>query len=136
MRKRHRQDEEAEINLTPMLDVTFIMLIFFIVTTSFVKEAGLDVSRPQKSEQPPPEPDKVKNILIAITQANQIFMDKREIDVRAVRANVERKAAESTKTNVIILAERGSHTGTLVEVMDQIKQAGVENVSVASQRKS
>ena len=84
MRKRHRKDEEAEINLTPMLDVTFIMLIFFIVTTSFVKEIGMDVSRPQKSQEAKPDPT-IKNILIAITQANQIYMDKREIDLRVPR---------------------------------------------------
>lgn len=131
MARRHSQQDEAEINLTPMLDVVFIMLIFFIVTTSFVKEAGIDVNRPQAAttvQQPK------ASIMIAITEAGQIYMQKREIDVRAVRANVERARAENPEGAVIIIADKGSRTGMLVEVMDQVKLAGVEEISVAAQQ--
>ncbi|MDW8478920.1 MAG: biopolymer transporter ExbD [Xanthomonadales bacterium] len=131
MARRHSQADEAEINLTPMLDVVFIMLIFFIVTTSFVKEAGIDVSRPQAAtaEQKPKA-----NIMIAITESGQIYMQKREIDLRAVRANVERARAENPEGSVVIIADKGSKTGILVEVMDQVKLAGVDEISVAAQK--
>ncbi|GIX32833.1 MAG: biopolymer transporter ExbD [Lysobacterales bacterium] len=131
MARRHSQVDEAEINLTPMLDVVFIMLIFFIVTTSFVKEAGIDVSRPQAAtaEQKPKA-----NIMIAITESGQIYMQKREIDLRAVRANVERARAENPEGSVVIIADKGSKTGILVEVMDQVKLAGVDEISVAAQK--
>ncbi len=131
MARRHSQVDEAEINLTPMLDVVFIMLIFFIVTTSFVKEAGIDVSRPQAAtaEQKPKA-----NIMIAITESGQIYMQKREIDLRAVRANVERARAENPEGSVVIIADKGSRTGILVEVMDQVKLAGVDEISVAAQK--
>jgi biopolymer transport protein ExbD len=131
MARRHSQQDEAEINLTPMLDVVFIMLIFFIVTTSFVKEAGIDVSRPTAAttEQRPKA-----SIMIAITDAGLIYMQKREIDLRAVRANVERARAENPEGSVIIIADKGSRTGILVDVMDQVKLAGVEEISVAAQQ--
>lgn len=133
MRARHKPyEDEAEINLTPMLDVVFIMLIFFIVTTSFVKEWGLEVSRPT---QTPPEvqPDRDDNILIAITSSGEIYMKRRSIDLRAVRANVERERAEKPNASVVIIAEQGSRTGVMIDVMDQVKLAGIENISVASQ---
>jgi biopolymer transport protein ExbD len=123
------EGDEAAIDLTPMLDVVFIMLIFFIVTTSFVKEAGIDVSRPsaataQKKER--------ASILIAINSSGDIWIDKRKIDVRSVRANVERLHAESPEGTVVIQADKGSNTGTLVKVMDQVKLAGVDNISLAA----
>ncbi len=130
MRRRHRQEEDTEINITPMLDIVFIMLIFFIVTTSFVKETGIDVSRPSASTAK----QKTKgNILIAIRDNGEIWMQKRRIDLRAVRANVERAHAENPEGSVVIIADRGSKTGTLVEVMDQVKLAGVEAISIAAQ---
>ncbi|MBB3062886.1 ExbD/TolR family protein [Microbulbifer rhizosphaerae] len=123
------QEEENQIDLTPMLDVVFIMLIFFIVTSTFVKEAGVDVSRPDAETRVVSESNAIQ---IGITAANQIFMDKRLIDKRAVRANVERGLAESPGAAVIIVADAESKTETLIEVMDQARLAGAENVSVAA----
>ena len=121
--------EETGIDLTPMLDVVFIMLIFFIVTTSFVKEAGIDVSRPNAATAQ--KKDKA-SILIAISQAGDIWIDKRRVDVRSVRAHVERLHAESPEGSVVIQADKVSHTGVLVKVMDQVRLAGVSAISIAA----
>ena len=123
--------EESQIDLTPMLDVVFIMLIFFIVTSTFVKEAGVDVSRPEADTAVVTESNTIQ---IGITSANQIFMDKRQIDKRAVRANVERGLAENPGAAVIIVADADSKTETLIEVMDQSRLAGAESVSVAADK--
>ncbi|TGD74599.1 biopolymer transporter ExbD [Mangrovimicrobium sediminis] len=123
------EEEESQIDLTPMLDVVFIMLIFFIVTSTFVKEAGVDVSRPNADTAVVTESNSIQ---IGITAANQIFMDKRQVDKRAVRANVERGLAENPGAAVIIVADAESKTETLIEVMDQARLAGAESVSVAA----
>jgi biopolymer transport protein ExbD len=123
------EEEEATIDMTPMLDVVFIMLIFFIVTASFVKESGIDVNRPDA-------PTAVKkdraNILIAINDKNEIWTDKRRVDVRAVQANVERLHAENPQGSVVIQADRKSTTETLIKVMDASRAAGVPDVSIAA----
>jgi biopolymer transport protein ExbD len=131
MRRRNRggATEEAGIDLTPMLDVTFIMLIFFIVTTSFVKEAGLEVSRPSAKSAKKKES---ASIFVAIGSNDEIWVDKRQVDIRSVRANIERLHAESPEGSVIIQADQGSKTGVLVKVMDQIKLAGVQDISIAA----
>ena len=130
MRKqRVRNEEETEVNMTPMLDVVFIMLIFFIVTASFVKEAGVEVNRQQASTA---EPKESANLFIAITDNGQIWMDKRVIDVRAVRANIERLHAENPQGAVVIQADKNSKNGLLVQVLDAAKAAGVQNVSLAA----
>ncbi len=123
-------EEENEINLTPMLDVVFIMLIFFIVTASFVKEAGIDVNKP---DAPTAVRQEKANILVAISESNQIWIDRRQVDPRAVRANIERLHAENPEGAVIIQADRKAYTETLVTVMDAARQAGVFNVSIAAQ---
>jgi len=123
------EDEDSQIDLTPMLDVVFIMLIFFIVTSTFVKEAGVDVTRPNAETA---VVTKSNSIQIGITASNQIFMDKRLVDKRAVRANVERGLAENPGAAVIIVADSDSKTETLIEVMDQARMAGAESVSVAA----
>jgi biopolymer transport protein ExbD len=128
-RRRIRNEEEAEINLTPMLDVVFIMLIFFIVTASFVKESGIDVNKPDAATA---ERKERGNILVALTETGEIWIDKRQVDVRAVRANIERLHAENPQGSVIIQADRNSKNGLLVEVMDAARQAGVFNVSIAA----
>ncbi len=129
-RKIKRRGEEAEINMTPMLDIVFIMLIFFIVTTSFARESGLSVSRPSN------EPDKVKKesevILIEISETGQIRVSGRSVDIRAVRANVERNRAEKPDASVVVVAHRAADAGLLVQVIDQARQAGAQNVSIAS----
>ena len=123
------EEEENQIDLTPMLDVVFIMLIFFIVTSTFVKESGVDVSRPNADTAVVTESNSIQ---IGITSSNQIFMDKRQIDKRAVRANVERGLAENAGAAVIIVADADSKTETLIEVMDQSRLVGATNVSVAA----
>lgn len=122
-------DEGEEINLTPMLDVVFIMLIFFIVTASFVKESGIDVNRP---DAPTAVKQENANILVAISQNDEIWIDRRMIDPRAVRANIKRLHAENPKGSVIIQADKKSTNEMLVIVMDAARQAGVYNVSIAA----
>ncbi|MCJ8275645.1 MAG: biopolymer transporter ExbD [Bdellovibrionales bacterium] len=128
-RRKKTQEEDAGIDLTPMLDVVFIMLIFFIVTTSFVKESGIDVNRPSASSAKKKER---ASILVAISQNGEIWIQKRRIDIRSVRANIERLHAESPEGTVVIQADKLSQTGILVQVMDQIRLAGVESISVAA----
>lgn len=127
--RRSRQEDEAEVDLTPMLDVVFIMLIFFIVTASFVKESGIDVNRPDAATA---EVKQKGNILVAITENNQIWIDRRQVDVRSVRANIERLHAENPQGSVVIQADKNSKNGLLVQVMDASRQAGVSNVSIAA----
>jgi len=134
MRNRHSRRQSggiAEINMTPLIDMVFILLIFFIVTTSFVKETGVDVNRPTAKTAVKKER---ANILISIKSNGEIWMDKRQIDRRAVRANVERMHAENPEGSVIILADEEAKTGLLIEVMDQARLAGVANVSIAAER--
>jgi len=126
-----QQDEGDDINITPMLDVVFIMLIFFIVTASFIKEAGIDVNRP---DAPTAERQEDANILVAISANDEIWIDRRLIDPRAVRANIERLHAENPKGSVVIQADRKSTNEMLVIVMDAARQAGVYNVSIAANR--
>lgn len=133
MRTRHSRRQSggiAEINMTPLIDMVFILLIFFIVTTSFVKETGVDVNRPAADTAVKKER---ANILIAIRDNDEIWIDNRQIDRRAVRANVERLHAENPEGSVIILADEDARTGVLIEVMDQARLAGVPNVSIAAE---
>ncbi len=129
-RNRGGSDEESEVNLTPMLDVVFIMLIFFIVTASFVKESGIDVNRPDAQTA---EMQAQGNILVAISASGQIWIDKRQVDPRALRANIERLKAENPEGAVIIQADTNSKHGLLVQVMDAARLAGVANVSIAAE---
>lgn len=122
-------EEDSQIDITPMLDVVFIMLIFFIVTSTFVKESGVDVTRPDAETSVPTD---ALSIQIGITANNQIWFDKRQVDKRAVRANVEKGLAESPGAAVIIIADALSNTETLIEVMDQSRLAGASNISVAT----
>ena len=127
-RKIRREAEEAAVDLTPMLDVVFIMLIFFIVTTSFVKEAGIDVNRPKaaKAQSKPSA-----TIFIAIRANGEIWMDKRAVDVERVGATVEKLLAESPTDTVIIQADKEAKHGIVVSVMDQIKLAGIDKISLS-----
>ncbi|HNP64036.1 MAG TPA: biopolymer transporter ExbD [Woeseiaceae bacterium] len=124
-------DDGDEINLTPMLDVVFIMLIFFIVTASFIKEAGIDVNRPDApvTETKPED----ANILVVINAQDEIWIDRRLIDPRAVRANIERLHAENPQGSVVIQANKKSTNKMLVWVMDSTRSAGVYNISIADQ---
>lgn len=123
------EEEEQSIDMTPMLDVVFIMLIFFIVTASFVKESGIDVNRPDA-------PTAVKKdratILIAISEKGEVWVDKRRIDIRAVQANVERLKAENPQGSVVIQADKAADVDTLIKVMDASRAAGAFDVSIAA----
>ena len=131
-RKRQRNTEESDIDITPMMDVVFIMLIFFIVTATFVKESGIDVTRPDA--QTATKQNRV-GILVAINEYNEIWINRREVDINAVRANIERLHAENPPGGAVIQADKNAQTGTLVEVMDQIRLAGVQAISIAAEER-
>ena len=120
MRRKHgRPQDEAEVNITPMLDVVFILLIFFIVTATFVKEDGLDLARPNPDDQEDKPQDLAATIFVQITDQNEVFIENRVIDIDAVRANIERLHAERPKASVLISPAKDAETGVLVRVMDQ-----------------
>ncbi|MBL4910934.1 MAG: biopolymer transporter ExbD [Alteromonadaceae bacterium] len=124
------QNESEEIDMTPMLDVVFILLIFFIVTASFVKESGIDVNRPEAATAT----KKARaNILVAISDKGEIWINKRHVDIRSVQANIERLKAENPQGTVVIQADKKSTTETLIKVMDAARSAGVYDVSIAAQ---
>ena len=129
-RRRVRQEDESSIDITPMLDVVFIMLIFFIVTASFVKETGIDINRPDAATA---ERKERGNILVAITATDQVWIDRRQVDVRAIRANIERLHAENPQGAVVIQADKNSKNGLLVQVMDAARLVGVDNISLAAE---
>ncbi len=122
-------DDDNEINLTPMLDVVFIMLIFFIVTASFVKEAGIDVNRPMAASL---ERQQDANMLIAISSNDEIWIDKKHVDPRAVRSSIERLHLENPKGSIVIQADRDSTNEALTIVMEAAKHAGVKNVAISA----
>ncbi|MDC0214115.1 biopolymer transporter ExbD [Gammaproteobacteria bacterium] len=124
-------DSENKINLTPMLDVVFIMLIFFIVTATFVKEIGLDVNQPDDDKPKTIDPDK-KSIVVRISNRDRIVIAQRDVDYRAVRANIERLHAENPEAPVIIQPHPDSTTDVMIHIMDSARLAGVYNVSLAA----
>lgn len=130
--KIHSEEEDAgvtEINLTPLIDMVFILLIFFVVTSSFVKESGIEVNRPTAQSA---ERQERGNIIISVTKNGEIWVDRRKVDVDALRANVERLHAENPEGAVIIASDRDARTGVLVQALDQARLAGVANVSIAA----
>ena len=129
-RLRMSNEENVGVDMTSMLDVVFIMLIFFIVTTSFIKEAGIDVNRPGASTA---ERQERASIMVAVSAEGEVWIDRRQVDVRAVRANIQRLRAENPEGSVVIQADTETRTGLLIEVMDQVRLAGVMDVSVATQ---
>ncbi len=122
-------EDDAGINLTPMIDVVFIMLIFFIVTASFIKESGISVERPSAATATVQEH---AAIIVAINAAGEIWIDRRRVDIRAVRANVERLHLENPQGAVVIQADKRSNNGVFVEVLDQVRLAGVEKIAIAA----
>jgi biopolymer transport protein ExbD len=131
MRRRHAITEEPEINITPMLDVVFIMLIFFIVTASFTRETGALIDKPVADEAVALE---AGTILIGIRPNDDIWMAKHQVELRDVRQMVERARAENPEGNVVILADKGSRIGTVAQVMDQVRLAGVEGIALSAER--
>ncbi|MBT8078204.1 MAG: biopolymer transporter ExbD [Gammaproteobacteria bacterium] len=117
------------LNITPMIDMVFILLIFFAVNASFVKEAGVEIERPSARTA---VTQQQANIMIAVTQAGEVWVDRKRVDPRSVRGHVERLHAENPEGAVVILADDESQTGLVIEVLDQVRLAGVENVAVAA----
>lgn len=129
MRRHSSHEEEAGIDLTPMLDVVFIMLIFFIVTSSFIKPAGISVQSPaasSASEQPR------GNIMIAVNPEGEIWIDRQAVDIRAVRATVERLRVDQPDSSVVVQADQEARSGLVIQVMDQVRLAGVADVALAA----
>ena len=130
MRRKHRESDEAIINITPMLDIVFIMLIFFIVTTSFVKEFAVDMSRPSNE---PPKTEKLSDVIfVRIDDTGQIFVRDRLTDIRAVRANIVSGLAQKPDASVVVAAARDADVGILVRVVDQARIAGAQQVSLVA----
>ena len=123
------ESEETGIDLAPMLDFVLNLLIFFIITAVFAKEVGLTVSRPSATSA---EKKEAGNIVVSIDATGDIWIDKRVVDVRAVRANIERLHAQKPDDSVVVVAEKGAQTGILVQVIDQVRQGGVQAVSIAA----
>lgn len=128
-RKVREEEEDAAIDMTPMLDIVFIMLIFFIVTTVFVKQAGIEVNKPEGETA---TKFKNANIFIAVTEDGGIWIDRREIALETVRANLEKLLLEQPTDAVFIQADEKAKHGIVVEVMDQVKAAGIDRVAVAT----
>ncbi len=126
---RRSQRKSVELDMTPLIDMMFILLIFFLVTTSFVKETGVDIKRPVAATA---KVKKKATILIGVTKDGRIFMDNREIDIRTVEPNVERAIAENPDSSVIIVADEKSETGIVIKVMDACKLAGAKSVALAA----
>ncbi|WP_439101528.1 ExbD/TolR family protein [Congregibacter sp.] len=131
MRKlvKKQEDEGAEIDLTPMLDVVFIMLIFFIVVASFIKEAGIEINRPDNTNS---DPSDATSILVRIQSDDQIWMENRRVDARAVRANIQRLLAADPEQAVSIKVDKGAKANTVVDVADAAREAGAGAVNWAS----
>ena len=129
--RRHytTENDDSSIDMTPMLDIVFIMLIFFLVTTSFVKESGIKVNPPGAQTAVKQEKG---NLLIAVKDNGEIWIDRRRVDLGAVRAHIERLRAEYPEGSVVIQADENSRTGIFVKIMDQIRLAGVEDIAIAA----
>ena len=128
--KRQTDDEETEIDITPMLDVVFIMLIFFIVTATFVKEAGVEVFKPQAKTS---ESMKTANILIAIDSKDGIWIDGAQIEPTAVTVNVKRLRSENPKGTIMIQADKESSHNMLLEVYEGAKEAGADEIAISTE---
>jgi biopolymer transport protein ExbD len=132
-RKQNRVEEESDINITPMLDIVFIMLIFFIVTTSFIKETGIDPQRPtaQTAASKPRG-----NILIGVDINGFVWINKRRVEINQIRQLVEDAVNENPESSAIVIADEGSATGVVIQVMDQIQLGGVVDIAVAAEPES
>ena len=126
---RRAGQKTIDLNITPLIDMVFILLIFFLVTTSFVKETGVEVDKPVAQTA---APMKQAPLLIALTASNDIFMNSRPVELHALSLQVERALAENPDSNVVIVADKNSHTGAVINIMDTCRQAGAASISVAA----
>ncbi|CAM4249765.1 MULTISPECIES: ExbD/TolR family protein [Vibrio] len=127
--RRRQRNDEAQVDMTSMLDIVFIMLIFFIVTSSFVRESGVEVNRPQAANATSQQD---AGIFIAITDNNLVYIDKRLIDIERVQATLENLLIDKPDASVVIQADKFAFNGTVVEVMDGVKGAGIEKIALAT----
>ncbi|NVJ50045.1 MAG: biopolymer transporter ExbD [Gammaproteobacteria bacterium] len=126
-----RKEEEAELDMTPMLDIVFIMLIFFIVTASFVKDSGVEVTNPTGvTAQARPD----ANIFIAVTKPGEVYIDNKKVEIEKLKLEVQRLKNEAPEGSIVIQADRDSKAGVVMKVLDAVKGAGVSRVSVAATR--
>ena len=132
--KRRRNTKEAVtvLNLTPLIDMVFILLVFFVVTSSFVKETGVEIERPNAKSAVSQEQ---ANILIAVTKKGEIWIDKRQVDIRTLRGHIERLHAESPEGSAVIVADRHAEAGIVMQAVDQARLAGIDKVAVAASGK-
>jgi len=129
-KKRIEREEEMDINITPMLDIVFIMLIFFIVTTSFVKDTGIDPQRPTaKTTEPKPR----GNILIGVNMEGHIWMNNRRVELTDIRQMVEDTVRETPESSAVVVSDEAAPTGTVIDIMDQVRAGGVTNISIAAE---
>ena len=134
MRRSHAEAEyePVHINVVPLIDVMFFLVLFFVSTASFVRESGIEINRPSAQTAVVSGKD---SMIVSIARNGQVWIDNQQVDVRLVRAHVERMHSEIPAGAVIILADKDSATGVVVEVMDQVHLAGVTNVAIAASRK-
>lgn len=133
MRHKHNNnDTEVNLNLTPLIDMVFILLVFFVVNSSFVKEAGIEIERPQAKTT---ETQNKANILIAVTAQGEIWLDKQVIDIRSLRGHLQRLHAESPESSAVVLADTHATAGIIMEVVDQARLSGIDKVAVAATEK-
>ncbi len=129
-RRSHRQ-EEAQVDLTPMLDIVFIMLIFFIVTSTFVRESGIEVDKPQATNV---VNQKDVGIFIAVTADNDVYIDKKMVDIERVQAALEAMLLDKPESSLVIQADERAFSGTVIQVMDAAKGAGIEKIAIAAEK--
>jgi biopolymer transport protein ExbD len=138
MRKFAKGEEEAEVNMTPMLDIVFIMLIFFIVTASFVKEAGLEINKPEDNDtqnDPPPPDDDKRAIAFIIDNNNRITHDFRTVDISSVSSIIKKESVERPEAPVVIQASEGAHTGNVVRIYDDALAIGINPTKIVLTKK-
>ncbi|MBD3653784.1 biopolymer transporter ExbD [Kangiella sp.] len=131
MRKRNREDDETSIDMTPMLDIVFIMLIFFIVTTSFVKESAVDIARPTTNQDTTPPDNPPPLIVVSIDESSNVIIKDRTVDKEAIRANIETQLAVDPRSPVLVRVHEDALNEVLIAAVDQAEQAGVTKVNVA-----
>jgi len=127
-----KSESDVGMNITPLIDMVFILLVFFVVNTSFVKEAGIEIERPNAKTTVTQEQ---ANIMIAVTKEGEIWIDKKKVDIRALRGHIERLHAESPEGTAVVLADKLSETGIVMQVVDQARLAGIDKVAVAASEK-
>ncbi len=131
MREHSQTEEEVEINMTPMLDIVFIMLIFFIVTATFIKEAGVEVNKPSAVTA---EKKDRASILIAVTENDEIWINRRKVDLKSLRANIEKLHAENPQGTVVVQADKRAKAGLMIAVTEVVNDSGVPNVAISTEK--